>query len=193
VVVGPVEIVAVAAMWSGIPVEQLTADEQNRLTNLEKMLCTCSPKRSCGSQDSLTPLQPCFSVDLLVLEKLSSLRHYFGSVSIWYSCRIWLGLSFLCQIPIFSLIDCCDNNAKSLFQIGDDLLLWKQYDVSNFWEYVVSFSLVLKSLCGMAGEGYDTIGHESEYMERHSVSKLIGSPPGYVGYGDGGALTEAVH
>jgi ATP-dependent Clp protease ATP-binding subunit ClpA len=30
-------------------------------------------------------------------------------------------------------------------------------------------------------------------MERHSVSKLIGSPPGYVGYGDGRALTEAVH
>ena len=32
----------------------------------------------------------------------------------------------------------------------------------------------------------------SEYMERHSVAKLIGSPPGYVGYGDGGKLTEAV-
>ena len=32
----------------------------------------------------------------------------------------------------------------------------------------------------------------SEYMERHTVSKLIGSPPGYVGYGDGGTLTEAV-
>jgi ATP-dependent Clp protease ATP-binding subunit ClpA len=32
--VGPVEIVAVAAMWSGIPVEQLMADEQNRLTDL---------------------------------------------------------------------------------------------------------------------------------------------------------------
>ena len=32
----------------------------------------------------------------------------------------------------------------------------------------------------------------SEYMEMHSVSKLIGSPPGYVGYGDGGQLTERV-
>ncbi len=32
----------------------------------------------------------------------------------------------------------------------------------------------------------------SEYMERHTVSKLIGSPPGYVGYEDGGKLTEAV-
>ena len=32
----------------------------------------------------------------------------------------------------------------------------------------------------------------SEYMEKHSVSKLIGSPPGYVGFDDGGQLTEAV-
>ncbi len=32
----------------------------------------------------------------------------------------------------------------------------------------------------------------SEYMEAHSVSRLIGSPPGYVGYDDGGQLTEAV-
>ena len=32
----------------------------------------------------------------------------------------------------------------------------------------------------------------SEYMEKHAVSRLIGSPPGYVGYEDGGSLTEAV-
>eukprot|EP00871_Galdieria_phlegrea_P000623 jgi/Galph1/1561/GphlegSOOS_G244.1 len=32
----------------------------------------------------------------------------------------------------------------------------------------------------------------SEYMERHTVSKLIGSPPGYVGYNEGGQLTEIV-
>ncbi|MBO7250297.1 MAG: ATP-dependent Clp protease ATP-binding subunit [Clostridia bacterium] len=32
----------------------------------------------------------------------------------------------------------------------------------------------------------------AEYMEKHSVSKLIGSPPGYVGYGEGGQLTEKV-
>ncbi len=32
----------------------------------------------------------------------------------------------------------------------------------------------------------------SEYMERHAVSRLIGAPPGYVGYDEGGALTEAV-
>ena len=32
----------------------------------------------------------------------------------------------------------------------------------------------------------------SEYMEKHSISKLIGSPPGYTGYGEGGLLTEKV-
>lgn len=33
----------------------------------------------------------------------------------------------------------------------------------------------------------------SEYMERHSVSRMIGAPPGYVGYDEGGLLTEAVN
>src|SRR5205807_7459873 len=32
----------------------------------------------------------------------------------------------------------------------------------------------------------------SEFMEKHTVSRLIGAPPGYVGYEEGGALTEAV-
>lgn len=33
----------------------------------------------------------------------------------------------------------------------------------------------------------------SEYMEKHTVSRLIGAPPGYVGYDQGGLLTEAIH
>ena len=32
----------------------------------------------------------------------------------------------------------------------------------------------------------------SEYMEKHTVSRLIGAPPGYVGYEEGGQLTEAI-
>lgn len=32
----------------------------------------------------------------------------------------------------------------------------------------------------------------SEYMEKHAVSRLLGAPPGYVGYEEGGQLTEAV-
>ena len=33
----------------------------------------------------------------------------------------------------------------------------------------------------------------SEFMEQHSVARLIGAPPGYIGYEEGGRLTEAVH
>jgi len=32
----------------------------------------------------------------------------------------------------------------------------------------------------------------SEYMEKHTVSRLLGAPPGYVGYDEGGQLTDAV-
>ena len=32
----------------------------------------------------------------------------------------------------------------------------------------------------------------SEYMEKHTVSRLVGSPPGYVGYDDGGQLTQKI-
>ncbi len=42
------------------------------------------------------------------------------------------------------------------------------------------------------GERFMTIINMSEFQEKHTVSKLVGSPPGYVGYGEGGVLTEAV-
>ncbi len=42
------------------------------------------------------------------------------------------------------------------------------------------------------GERFMTTINMSEFQEKHSVSRLIGSPPGYVGYGEGGVLTEAV-
>ncbi|MBI3936257.1 MAG: type VI secretion system ATPase TssH [Betaproteobacteria bacterium] len=42
------------------------------------------------------------------------------------------------------------------------------------------------------GEQSAVIINMSEYQEKHTVSRLVGSPPGYVGYGEGGVLTEAV-
>jgi type VI secretion system protein VasG len=42
------------------------------------------------------------------------------------------------------------------------------------------------------GERFLVTINMSEFQERHTVSRLIGSPPGYVGYGEGGKLTEAV-
>jgi len=53
-------------------------------------------------------------------------------------------------------------------------------------------------LCkALAGFLFDSEDHliridMSEYMEKHAVSRLIGAPPGYVGYDEGGYLTEAV-
>ncbi|MCC6075352.1 type VI secretion system ATPase TssH [Pseudomonas sp. GCM10022188] len=42
------------------------------------------------------------------------------------------------------------------------------------------------------GERFLTAINMSEFQEKHSISRLIGAPPGYVGYGEGGMLTEAV-
>ena len=42
------------------------------------------------------------------------------------------------------------------------------------------------------GPQFLTVINMSEYQEKHTVSRLIGSPPGYVGYGEGGVLTEAI-
>jgi len=42
------------------------------------------------------------------------------------------------------------------------------------------------------GDRFITSINMSEFQEKHTVSRLIGSPPGYIGYGEGGVLTEAV-
>lgn len=42
------------------------------------------------------------------------------------------------------------------------------------------------------GEQFMTVVNMTEFQEKHTVSRLIGSPPGYVGFGEGGVLTEAI-
>ncbi|CAK9874897.1 unnamed protein product [Sphagnum jensenii] len=138
VVVGPAEIAAVAAMWSGIPIEQLTADEQNKLMDLEKMLHT----RVIGQDDAVSAIT-------------RAVR------------RARVGLKDPNR-PIAAMLFCGPTG------VGKTELtkaLAQHYFGSE--EAMIRLDM-------------------SEYMERHTVSKLIGSPPGYVGYGDGGALTEAV-
>lgn len=63
----------------------------------------------------------------------------------------------------------------------------------------VGTSGVGKTECGLGladllfgGDKFLTTINMSEFQEKHTVSRLIGSPPGYVGYGEGGRLTEAV-
>ncbi|MBU2710567.1 type VI secretion system ATPase TssH [Zooshikella harenae] len=52
-------------------------------------------------------------------------------------------------------------------------------------------ALNVADLC-FGGERFMTTINMSEFQEKHTVSRLVGSPPGYVGYGEGGVLTEAV-
>lgn len=58
----------------------------------------------------------------------------------------------------------------------------------------VGKTLIVKSLADFLFDSKDNIIRidMSEYMEKHSISRLVGAPPGYIGYGEGGTLTEAV-
>jgi ATP-dependent Clp protease ATP-binding subunit ClpC len=138
VVVGPAEIAAVASMWSGIPIEQLTSDEQIKLMNLEKLLQT----RVVGQDDAVNAIS-------------RAVR------------RARVGLKDPNR-PIAAMLFCGPTG------VGKTELtkaLAQHYFGSE--ESMIRLDM-------------------SEYMERHTVSKLVGSPPGYVGYGEGGVLTEAV-
>ena len=53
---------------------------------------------------------------------------------------------------------------------------------------VIDQVLLLGRACDASPAGFDM----SEYMERHTVSRLIGAPPGYVGFDQGGLLTDGV-
>ncbi|MCO5575798.1 hypothetical protein L7F22_029603 [Adiantum nelumboides] len=138
IVVGPAEIASVASLWSGIPIEQLTIDEQNKLINLEEVL----QGRVVGQNDAVSAIA-------------RAVR------------RARVGLKDPNR-PIAAMLFCGPTG------VGKTELTRALAE-----HYFGSESAMVRL-------------DMSEYMERHTVSKLIGSPPGYVGYGDGGTLTEAV-
>ncbi|MBQ9375475.1 MAG: ATP-dependent Clp protease ATP-binding subunit [Ruminococcus sp.] len=131
-------VCSVVSRWTGIPCENLDADEAKLLLNLEstlereifgqsnaiKSLCNAIRRCRTGLKDSNRPM---------------------GSF-------IFLGRSGVGKSQLAKSL------AKALFQRDDALI---RIDMS-------------------------------EYMERHNASKLIGAPPGYVGYENGGVLTEQV-
>uniref|UniRef100_A0A0E0DDM7 Clp R domain-containing protein n=1 Tax=Oryza meridionalis TaxID=40149 RepID=A0A0E0DDM7_9ORYZ len=143
--VGSEEIARVTSLWSGIPVQQLTADERKLLVGLDDEL----RKRVIGQDDAV-----------LAISKAVK--------------RSRVGLNDPDR-PIATLIFCGPTG------VGKTELT-KALAASYFGS--VGHSLLLES----ATVRLDM----SEYMERHAVSKLIGSPPGYMGFGEGGTLTEAV-
>lgn len=137
-IVGAEEIAAVASLWSGIPVQQLTADERMVLVGLEDRL----KERVCGQNEAVDAI--CRAVK-----------------------RSRVGLKDPDR-PIAAMLFCGPTG------VGKTELT-KALAASYFGSETSMLRLDM-----------------SEYMERHTVSKLIGSPPGYVGYGEGGTLTEAI-
>ncbi|CAK9163208.1 unnamed protein product [Ilex paraguariensis] len=137
-VVGPGEIAAVASLWSGIPVHQLTADERKLLVGLDEEL----KKRVVGQDEAVAAI--CRAVK-----------------------RSRVGLKDPSR-PIAAMLFCGPTG------VGKTELT-KALAACYFGSGAAMLRLDM-----------------SEYMERHTVSKLIGSPPGYIGYGEGGTLTEAI-
>ncbi|KAI3866615.1 hypothetical protein MKX03_023827 [Papaver bracteatum] len=137
-VVGIEEIASVASLWSGVPVQQLTADERLRLVDLDEQL----KKRVVGQDEAVVAISRAVKRSRVGLKDPNR--------------------------PIAAMLFCGPTG--------------------------VGKTELTKALaaCYFGSEETMLRLDMSEYMERHSVSKLIGSPPGYVGYGDGGVLTEAI-
>lgn len=137
-IVGPEEIAAVASLWSGIPVQQLTVDDMKLLAGLDEEL----RKRVIGQDDAVSAISRAVK-------------------------RSRVGLKDPDR-PIAAMLFCGPTG--------------------------VGKTELTKALaaCYFGSEAAMLRLDMSEYMERHTVSKLIGSPPGYVGFGEGGTLTEAV-
>ncbi|XP_011040314.1 PREDICTED: chaperone protein ClpD, chloroplastic-like [Populus euphratica] len=137
-VVGRDDIAVVASLWSGIPVQQLTAEERMFLVDLEEEL----RKRVIGQDEAIAAISRAVK-------------------------RSRVGLKDPDR-PIAAMLFCGPTG------VGKTELT-KALARSYFGSESAMLRLDM-----------------SEYMERHTVSKLIGAPPGYAGYGEGGILTEAI-
>lgn len=136
--VGTDEIAVIVASWTGIPVNQLTVEESQRLLNLEKELHS----RIVGQHEAVSAVARAIRRSRVGLKDP---KRPIGSFI--FSGPTGVGKTELCKAL-----------AEALF--GDE-------------NAIVRLDM-------------------SEYMEKHNVSKLLGSPPGYVGYEEGGQLTEKI-
>ncbi|MCB9432093.1 MAG: ATP-dependent Clp protease ATP-binding subunit [Ardenticatenaceae bacterium] len=132
------DIAEVLAMWTGIPIYQLTEEESSRLLRMEEEL----GNYIVGQKEAIDTISKAVR---RARAGLKDPRRPIGSF-------IFLGPTGVGKTELTKAL------AKFLFGSEDALV---QLDMS-------------------------------EFMERHSVSRLVGSPPGYVGYEDAGQLTEAV-
>lgn len=132
------EIASVVSGWTGIPVNQLTKEESERLLNMEQIL----HERIVGQDKAVSSIAKAIRRGRVGLKNPN---RPIGSF-------IFLGPTGVGKTEL------CKTLAEAMF--GDE-------------------SAIIKL-------------DMSEYMEKHTVSKLIGSPPGYVGFDEGGQLTEKI-
>ena len=132
------EIAAVVSSWTGIPVNQLTKEESERLLNMEQIL----HERIVGQDKAVSSIAKAIRRGRVGLKNPNRPTGSF----------IFLGPTGVGKTEL------CKTLAGAMF--GDENAIIK-LDMS-------------------------------EYMEKHTVSKLIGAPPGYVGFDEGGQLTEKV-
>ena len=132
------EIAAIVSQWTGIPVNQLTREESERLLNMESEL----HERIVGQDEAVSAVARAIRRGRAGLKDP---KRPTGSF-------IFLGPTGVGKTEL------CKTLAASMF--GDENAMIR-LDMS-------------------------------EYMEKHTVSRLVGSPPGYVGYDEGGQLTEKV-
>ena len=131
-------IADIVAMWTGVPVSQLTEEESQRLLRLEETL----HKRVVGQEEAVSAIA-------------RAIRR--GRVGLKDKNRPIGSFLFLGPTGV-GKTELCKALAEAMF--GDEKAM-ARFDMS-------------------------------EYMEKHTVSRLVGSPPGYVGFDEGGQLTEAV-
>lgn len=132
------QIAEVIADWTGVPVDQMNADELTRITNLPDMLGNVIK-----GQD-------------VAIERIH--RHML-------TARADLRRPGRPQGAFLLVGPSGVGKTETVLQIAEQLY---------------------------GGKQFLTTINMSEYQEKHTVSRLIGSPPGYVGYGEGGVLTEAI-
>ncbi len=131
-------IAAVVASWTGIPVEQVSREEEERLRCLEEIL----HRRIVGQDEAVSAVARAVRrsrVGLKDPRRPSGSFIFLGPTGV--------GKTELCK----ALADTVYGDEKAMIRLD-----------------------------------------MSEYMEKHSVSRLVGSPPGYVGHDEGGQLTEQV-
>ena len=136
--IGEENIAEIISKWTGIPIQKLTEDENQKLKHLEEML----QKRVVGQNEAVQVVAKAIRRGRVGLKDP---KRPIGSF-------LFLGPTGVGKTEL----------SKALAEI--------LFDNEN--------SMIRLDM--------------SEYMEAHSVSKLIGSPPGYIGYDSGGQLTEKV-